>query len=301
MLQTLNLPVERGDSRSSSDSSARGGSGNGNSRHPTPPSEHPQFTHPHATHHHLHRINYINRNAPPANGFDIEKQSGPSCNMWLKAATNEGKAISPDKEFQDGSGIPLGIENYSYVQLSAVHEYTYPTMEEQKGGLRGLSMRRESTDSFKKLSGSGGINEPLSPQQPPLPVKASGRKKSRFGDSPQRARLCRYCQKPFTLEINPKGSCIFAPDGMGKFVDRVSCIEAARCMTYHCSSDREGNLEQQTCKCGMPGQEGCCLRWVGLGILSLFLPCLCLYPPLKACHWCGKQCGICGGRHVEHN
>lgn len=38
-------------------------------------------------------------------------------------------------------------------------------------------------------------------------------------------------------------------------------------------------------------------RWIGLSLLSLIVPCLCCYPPLRACHWMGVSCGVCGGRH----
>ncbi|KAF4519177.1 hypothetical protein B566_EDAN008240 [Ephemera danica] len=281
VFMTLNLPVERGDSRSSSDSSARGGN---NSCHPTPPSElsQPQFSsHPH---HHLHRISYLPRH--PNNGSSngsSDNEKGGSMQSWPRSTlVQEGKGVSPDKEPAEGC-LPVGTDNYSYVQLTAMHEYTYPMMEDRQKVLQG--MRRESGESFKK----GGS----SAQQPPLPMKISGH----MGSSSRKAR-CKYCQEVFTVELNRRGACDFAPDKMRNLMDRVSCMQAAQGMTYHCMSDSEGDFVQRPCQCGSPGDEGCARRWFSLGILSLLVPCLCLYPPLRACHWCCVSCGACGGRHV---
>lgn len=38
-------------------------------------------------------------------------------------------------------------------------------------------------------------------------------------------------------------------------------------------------------------------RWIGLTLLSLLVPCLWCYPPLRVCHLIGISCGICGGKH----
>lgn len=73
----------------------------------------------------------------------------------------------------------------------------------------------------------------------------------------------------------------------------------ARCMLYHCMSDSEGDLINHPCSCSSnPTDEvSCTKRWIGLALLSLLVPCLWCYPPLKACHMIGIQCGICGGKH----
>nr|CAD7606003.1 unnamed protein product [Timema genevievae] len=140
VFMTLNLPVERGDSRSSSDSSTRGGS----SRHATPPTES----------HHLHRIQYIAR----------PRERDPS---------------PPDKK---------DPENYSYVQLTAVHEYIYPVVEE----------RGDSAGSLKKRA----LDAPI---QPPLPSKSCRKK--------ERPRIrCRHCQEEYSEDDNARGSCEYAPD-----------------------------------------------------------------------------------------
>jgi sprouty-related EVH1 domain-containing protein len=209
--------------------------------------------------------------------------------QWSRTTfVGEGKGISPDKEPPEG-GVPVGTDNYSYVQLTAVHEYTYPMMDDRQKVLHG--MRRESAESLKKFGGGGTT------QQPPLPVKASGRKGGYSGNSSRRAR-CKYCQEVFTVDLNRRGACDYAPDKMRNLMDRVSCMQAAQCMTYHCMADSEGDFVQRPCQCGTPGDDGCTRRWFGLSVLSLLVPCLCLYPPLRACHWCCVSCGACGGRHV---
>ncbi|KAA0185066.1 hypothetical protein HAZT_HAZT003470 [Hyalella azteca] len=43
--------------------------------------------------------------------------------------------------------------------------------------------------------------------------------------------------------------------------------------------------------------SGCGRRWVGLTLLSLLVPCLCCYLPLKGCHSAFVSCGVCGGKH----
>lgn len=73
----------------------------------------------------------------------------------------------------------------------------------------------------------------------------------------------------------------------------------ARCMLYHCMSDSEGDHINHPCSCSSTAAEevSCTKRWVGLALLSLLVPCLWCYPPLKACHMIGVQCGVCGGKH----
>lgn len=250
MLQTLNLPVERGDSRSSSDSSTRGGGG-GSSRHATPPTES----------HHLHRIHYI----PRRDKMGSDRDPSPP----------EGKQ---QRSGGEGAGEK---ENYSYVQLTAVHEYIYPVMEDQK------AQRRDSAGSLKKRSLE------VIPTQPPLPSKPGAKKKDRHKAC---RNTCRHCQELYSEDENVRGSCEYAPDCVRTGINAVACIPCAECMLYHCMADAEGDFAQHPCECGVV-DENCGRRWLGLALLSLLVPCLWCYPPLRACHWCCVSCGICGGRH----
>lgn len=175
-----------------------------------------------------------------------------------------------------------GGESYSYVQLTPVHEYIYPADDQQKPSL----LRRDSTTSLKKMTLGTEMN-PLH-QQPPLPLKAKSMKsKIQF--------RCRYCHELYNENQNSRGACEYAPDIVKSAIDRISCIKCAQCIAYHCASDAEGDFAQHPCDCSY--DENCTRRWFCLTFISLLVPCLWLYPPLKMCHWCGIKCGMCGGKH----
>lgn len=265
VFMTLNLPVERGDSRSSSDSSTtRGGS-----RHATPPTEP----------HHLHRIHYVTRRTGggPVSGTPTDRQS------QTPGLPLEPSSPPPVTE-------PATKENYSYVQLTAVHEYIYPVVEERK--------HRDSSGSLKKRSppDAGGGGAPASPPPPiPPPGAVSGKGRGTIGVTSGRRRRCRHCQEMYLEDHNPRGSCEYAPDCVRTSIERVACVSCAQCLVYHCAADAEGEFVRHPCDCGR--DEGCGRRWVGLALLSLLVPCLWCYPPLRACHLCCVACGLCGGRH----
>ncbi|GLV42796.1 Sprouty-related protein with EVH-1 domain [Carabus blaptoides fortunei] len=247
VFMTLNLPVEAGDSRSSSDSSTttRAGSGLGLQSCGVPP----------PSTEHLHRIHYHNRTDKPP-------PPGSLC------------SIDPAKDTGKG-------ENYSYVQLTAVHEYIDPVMDD---GQKVSVGRRDSISSLKKRSLE------VIPTQPSLPLKAKQKNHKYIRTQ------CRHCHELYSEEDNPKGSCEYAPDCVKSGINSIACISCAQCMLYHCMADAEGDFAAHPCECGN-SDENCGKRWLGLALLSLFVPCLWCYPPLKLCHWCGVTCGLCGGRH----
>lgn len=172
----------------------------------------------------------------------------------------------------------FAAENYSYVQLTTLHEYTYPVVDDQK-----LAVGRGES-SLKKCS-----IELVPPQQPTLPLKTKHKKPSKL------QIRCRHCHELFTEDKNPKGSCEYAPDCLKSTINKITCIGCAQCICYHCAADAEGDFAQHPCDCTY--DENCSKRWLCLTFLSLFVPCLWFYPPLKLCHWCGIRCGMCGGRH----
>ena len=110
---------------------------------------------------------------------------------------------------------------------------------------------------------------------------------------------CQHCQAVFNRDRNYRGSCSYAPpDRFERGIEYASCLPAARCVFYQCFRDSEGNYPDEPCSCshysgGMSRRR----RWFILGILSIFIPCLCLYPLLKSCHRCGVECHCCGGKH----
>uniref|UniRef100_A0A8C6UG37 Sprouty-related, EVH1 domain-containing protein 2 n=1 Tax=Neogobius melanostomus TaxID=47308 RepID=A0A8C6UG37_9GOBI len=110
---------------------------------------------------------------------------------------------------------------------------------------------------------------------------------------------CEHCGEGFYLSENQRGRCQDAPDPVRVCIRRVSCMWLADTMLYHCMSDPEGDYSDP-CSCdGSEGSGGGRVgtRWLALFGLSLVAPCLCLYPPLHACHRAGLACGCCGGRH----
>lgn len=163
-----------------------------------------------------------------------------------------------------------------------MHEYIYPVVEDQKPSL----VRHDSSSSLKKSS-----FELVTAQQPHLPsLKASKQKK------PSKLQIrCRHCHELYTEDKNPKGSCEYAPDCLKSTINTITCIGCAQCICYHCAADSEGDFVQHPCEC--TNDENCSRRWLYLTFLSLIVPCLWFYPPLKLCHWCGIRCGMCGGKH----
>ncbi|XP_055626288.1 sprouty-related, EVH1 domain-containing protein 2 isoform X2 [Toxorhynchites rutilus septentrionalis] len=179
-------------------------------------------------------------------------------------------------------------DNYSYVQITdscdiklkynfynlKAHEYNYPVVDEPVGSI--LSVRRDSTSSLKKRN---ALDVP--------PMKEATLIKARL--------RCRYCQEFYNDEYNHKGSCNYAPDCFKTAIENVSGMFCARCMLYHCMKDAEGETASHPCSC--TAESGCTKRWLGLALLSLLVPCLWCYPPLRACHWVGVSCRLCGGKH----
>ncbi|KAJ8979573.1 hypothetical protein NQ317_019148 [Molorchus minor] len=125
-------------------------------------------------------------------------------------------------------------------------------------------------------------------QQPPLPLKPRHKSKSQI--------RCRHCNELYFDDNNPRGACEYAPDIVRSCINKITCIGCAQCICYHCAADAEGDFAQHPCDC--TDDENCTKRWCCLTFLSIFVPCLWLYPPLKICHWCGVKCGACGGRHT---
>lgn len=166
-------------------------------------------------------------------------------------------------------------DNYSYVQLT-VHDYNYPVVDEPVSAV--INARRDSTSSLKKHT---ALDVPSVLLKESVIIKPRTR--------------CRFCHEFYTEELNRKGACEFAPDYFKSGLECISGMGCARCMLYHCMSDAEGETPSHPCECS--SESGCTKRWIGLALLSLIVPCLWCYPPLRSCHWMCVSCGICGGKH----
>ena len=113
---------------------------------------------------------------------------------------------------------------------------------------------------------------------------------------------CLYCDEPFDVASNRRGACRDAPDPAGDCVDRASCLCCARAVVYHCLEPADDTSptadDRDPCACdGGLDSARRCRRWTTLSLLSFFVPCLCFYWPLAACHRCAVRIGCCGGRH----
>lgn len=164
-------------------------------------------------------------------------------------------------------------DNYSYVQLTAVHDYNYPVVDEPVSAIvMATTARRESTCSLKKrgaldmnMPGSmgGGVHHNKDPHL------LKNRLRCRFVFL---SIFCptifycifftppRYCQEFYTEEWNRKGACEFAPDCFKNGLEQISGMMCARCMLYHCMSDAEGETPQNPCECVF--ENGCTRRFV---------------------------------------
>ncbi|XP_055311058.1 sprouty-related, EVH1 domain-containing protein 2 isoform X2 [Sitodiplosis mosellana] len=206
-----------------------------------------------------------------------EPSVGGAGNLWNKS------------QRQPQNAPPASGENYSYVQLTAVHEPVKALHEHRPEtvqtdfdsepiNLIRADAKRESCASIKKQ----------------YPTDATTQSHKELVHT-KRVR-CRYCQEFFTEEFNRKGACEFAPDTFKASLEYTTAMKCARCMLYHCMSDSEGEMPQHPCEC-VPEESVCSKRWIGLFLLSMIFPCLCFYPACHLCHKMGISCGICGGRH----
>lgn len=195
-------------------------------------------------------------------------------------------------------------DSESYVHFaktdSQKHDYTYPlapalSPSDSDPALGPLTNKGHGGNYRHGLS-SVISSQPRSfiPSSSPSANGAKGRKEEGL----ERAQ-CEHCGEAFTVSNNRRGRCQDAPDPVRVCIQRVSCMWLADTMLYHCMSDPEGDYSDP-CSCdGSEGSGGGRLgtRWLALLGLSVVAPCLCLYPPLHACHRVGLACGCCGGRH----
>ncbi|CAL8367941.1 unnamed protein product [Gadus morhua 'NCC'] len=247
-------------------------------------------------------------------------ESGPE-RSW-ESGPERGWESGPERGWDRGSerAWRTGYEDYrhaavrdhflhsdpssSYVHFSKTdgpkHEYSYPLAPPPDGPQGPLSA---------KLPGHarhGGFSGVVSAQPRPFLPGSSpsdddggsgGGVKGGKAGSGGRAQ-CEHCGETFYPSANRRGRCQDAPDAVGGCVRRVSCMWLADSMLYHCMSDPEGDFSDP-CSCEGGGGGGARRgpRWLALGALSLVAPCLCLYPPLHACHRAALAWGCCGGRH----
>ncbi|CAH1791058.1 unnamed protein product [Owenia fusiformis] len=299
----LNLPCRKG----SSSQSASTASTTTSSPTPQSPGFSPAFADPFAqtftnSHNrdHLHRVVYWSSPNSKHSSPGSDKSGGSS------KSNEEVWKLRSDKTTNSGKGTGVGstggvvgstdnAPDDSYVQFEhnrpSTHDYSYPMCTLDPASNKHVSGKRDSVGSIKKN------NLECTTSQPPLPMKNKHKKRDKM-DSKNRLlerSRCVYCHEVFVHDENPRGNCEDAPDRVANCIEKVSCLSCAHCMLYHCMSDPDGDYGH-LCVCDS-SDENNSKKWTVLTVLSFFVPCLCCYGPLTACHRCGVACGCCGGRH----
>ncbi|KAI5129934.1 Protein Sprouty 1 [Manis pentadactyla] len=98
---------------------------------------------------------------------------------------------------------------------------------------------------------------------------------------------CGECTAPRTLPscLACNRQCLCSAESM---VEYGTCMCLVKGIFYHCSNDDEGDsYSDNPCSCS---QSHCCSRYLCMGAMSLFLPCLLCYPPAKGCLKLCKGC-----------
>jgi len=184
-------------------------------------------------------------------------------------------------------------------------QYYYPNLDSLPNVLppasANKSVRRSSISSLKWHPSSGGLGLEDTFVYPLKEKGSKGKKgKGRKGGGGvlrlQQER-CAHCQELYTESENKRGSCRYSPDVVRQGIDCVSCLSCAKCLLYHCHYEDENFSEEEICTCADTDGH-LAKRWLGLSLLAVLVPCLCLYPVLTACYTCGRACHACGGKHV---
>ncbi|CAG0902274.1 unnamed protein product [Darwinula stevensoni] len=277
-----------------------------------------QCTHPHSVckHQIQHRHFAHHVHGTSAGHFYAESDPGHACEHVEVLPSSFSDSLIPPP-----SSSPQG---YSYVHFSKeqppIHEYSYPVVYsvqnknklkekelKEKRKIQNKTRNKEVCEMDRLWNFAAGdaspgvVTDHRLPSLYDLPLLAGKGAKDKSDTLVSGARFrCKHCQMFFSPERNWRGGCRYAPDPVQQAVDTVSCIWCASAVEYHCVSDDEGDLDSEPCHCfggggsSAQGMRRCFL----LTLLSLVVPCLCFYWPLRGCHRLGVQCGICGGRHA---
>jgi protein sprouty homolog 2 len=118
---------------------------------------------------------------------------------------------------------------------------------------------------------------------------------------PQCSRCrCEECQRPRQLPSKwiCDDNCYCSAETI---IDYASCLCCVKALFYHCSKDHEFDCENETIRCA---EDPCsCVsykrasRWGCLSVLSIFLPCLCFYWPMRGCIGLCAKCYTKYSRH----
>ncbi|XP_052010157.1 sprouty-related, EVH1 domain-containing protein 1-like [Xyrauchen texanus] len=184
------------------------------------------------------------------------------------------------------------------VLIRGYEDYRHPVLwkqdtEREELGFNGTISKTDGKKcEYLYPEGSESAKDSIKTQQPSPLLKSKASRRRR--EDGERSR-CIYCREMFNREDNWRGQCQDAPDPIRQCIYKLSCMQCAESMLYHCMSDSEGDFSDP-CSCDT-SEDQFCVRWLALLGLSLVAPCMCCYPPLRACHRCGEACHCCGGKH----
>ena len=132
---------------------------------------------------------------------------------------------------------------------------------------------------------------------PPIQHKNSENKYEINKRNQQKYR-CQFCHATFSSEANSRGSCLAAPDKISTYIEAVTCVCCMDAIVYHCLSDSENEFHEFSNPCSCNGVEKSDFKkWSFFSVMSICVPCLLFYWPLKGCHKAAIACGWCGGKH----
>lgn len=111
---------------------------------------------------------------------------------------------------------------------------------------------------------------------------------------------CNDCQRPRQLPSKwiCDDNCFCSAETI---IDYASCLCCVKALFYHCSKDHELDCESETIRCAddpcscVPYKRAS--RWGCLSVLSILLPCLCCYWPMRGCV---SLCAKCYAKHSRH-
>ncbi|XP_060067656.1 protein sprouty homolog 2-like [Ylistrum balloti] len=176
---------------------------------------------------------------------------------------------------------------------------------------------RESPHSRVILPGRGvrALNTVIS-TQPPVSISPP-LKKDPLIEEDDGSIICRKCGKcrcgactgqrelPSRWLFGDK--CEISEDTV---VETCTCFCCVKGVFYHCGKDeQDSDYVCDTDPCALCSKPHCCERWTCMALMSLCLPCLCLYWPakgvLKACTVCYNKCRKkgcqCSSKATKHS
>ncbi|KAB0403422.1 hypothetical protein E2I00_004445, partial [Balaenoptera physalus] len=222
--------------------------------------------------------------------LDYEREIQPAAILSL----DQIKAIRGSNEYTEGPSVHRPTSHLGHAGLS--HSTRGPILSRSTStGSAASSGSNSSASSEQGLLGRSPPARPVSAHRSERAVRTQPKqlivddlKGSLKEDLTQHKFICEQCGKckcgectaprtlPSCLACNRQ--CLCSAESM---VEYGTCMCLVKGIFYHCSNDDEGDsYSDNPCSCS---QSHCCSRYLCMGAMSLFLPCLLCYPPAKGC------------------